>query len=80
MSDPENDARCPDWCSDPDPTRHGHASTTWDAPCARCEHSKSRHGSLGCLVETGNSGSGSVSDAVFCRCDTYVFPPEGSAP
>lgn len=44
-----------------------------DATCD-CGHSVAQHSSKDgwCLAEQGNCGSGSVADAVFCRCDSFV--------
>lgn len=43
--------------------------------CA-CGHPMNRHESkFGCMAELGDNGSGSVVDAVFCRCSHHRLPP-----
>lgn len=40
-----------------------------------CGHPVAVHGSLGCMAELGEGGSGSVADIVFCRCVISDYPP-----
>lgn len=53
----------------------GHVERAMSAKCPDCGHALPHHERWGCMSEVGDCGSGSVADAVFCKCVTSPERP-----